>query len=129
MLIQAALVRIMRQRTVIAVAHRLSTLTGFDRILVIDQGRIVEDGSAAALRYAGGLFERMWRRQSQGLPADGPVRDETEAAEVTHPIPAGLIDAVTRTENLYSSRTRGALLRHPDGDARHHNPEMLPPPS
>ena len=51
-------------------AHRLSTLTSFDRILVIDQGRVVEDGTAAALRRAGGLFERMWRLQAEGLPAE-----------------------------------------------------------
>jgi len=80
MAIQAALVRIMRARTVIAVAHRLSTLTSFDRILVIDQGRVVEDGTAADLRRQGGLFERMWRLQAEGLPVDGVVREADGAA-------------------------------------------------
>jgi len=71
MAIQAALVEIMRTRTVVAVAHRLSTLTSFDRILVIDQGRVVEDGTATDLRRAGGVFAQMWRLQAEGLPVTG----------------------------------------------------------
>ena len=70
MAIQAAVVRLLRDRTIIAVAHRLSTLTAFDRILVIDQGRIVEDGSIRELRRAGGLFEQMWQLQAEGLADD-----------------------------------------------------------
>ncbi len=65
--IQHALVRIMRDRTVIAVAHRLSTLSSFDRIIVMSGGRVVEDGPAADLRARGGLFDRMWRLQADGL--------------------------------------------------------------
>ena len=57
-----------RDRTVISVAHRLSTLATFDRILVVEDGRIVEDGNATDLRRAGGLFDRMWRLQAEGLP-------------------------------------------------------------
>ena len=54
-------------RTVIAVAHRLSTLAASDRILVVQQGRIVEEGSAGELRRRGRLFEKMWRLQADGL--------------------------------------------------------------
>jgi ATP-binding cassette, subfamily B, bacterial len=68
--IQRSLVRLMRDRTVIAVAHRLSTLTAFDRIVVIKGGQIVEDGTAATLRQRGGLFETMWRLQAEGLTMD-----------------------------------------------------------
>jgi ATP-binding cassette subfamily B protein len=68
--IQRALVRLMRDRTVIAVAHRLSTLASFDRIIVMHAGRIAEDGTAAELRRRGGLFDRMWRLQADGLAAD-----------------------------------------------------------
>jgi ATP-binding cassette subfamily B protein len=68
--IQRSLVRLMRGRTVIAVAHRLSTLTAFDRIIVLKGGQIVEDGSAAELRQRGGLFETMWRLQAEGLSVD-----------------------------------------------------------
>jgi ATP-binding cassette subfamily B protein len=67
MAIQRSLVRRMRHRTVIAVAHRLSTIATFDRVLVMNGGRIVEDGDPAQLRQAGGLFERMWRLQVDGV--------------------------------------------------------------
>lgn len=70
MQIQAALVRIMRNRTVVAVAHRLSTLTSFNRIIVMNGGRIVEEGTVADLRGGGGLFDRMWRLQAEGLTLD-----------------------------------------------------------
>ena len=73
--IQRALVQIMRDRTVIAVAHRLSTLTAFDRIVVMMNGRVVEDGTAETLRRQGGVFSRMWRLQAEGLSLDD-VADE-----------------------------------------------------
>ncbi|MHB2205854.1 hypothetical protein [Methylobacterium sp. CM6257] len=67
MAIRAAVVQMMRDHTVIAADHRPSTLTAFDRILVINQGRIVEDVSIRALRQADGLFEQMWQPQAEGL--------------------------------------------------------------
>jgi ATP-binding cassette subfamily B protein len=78
--IQRALTRLMRGRTVIAVAHRLSTLTTFDRVLVMADGRIVEDGPPAQLRRLNGLFERMWRLQSQGLSIDEALAAEPDQA-------------------------------------------------
>ncbi|MBO1075223.1 ABC transporter ATP-binding protein [Roseomonas marmotae] len=65
--IQDALVRLMRDRTVISVAHRLSTLRHFDRILVIEDGRVVEDGTADSLLQHGGTFGRMWQLQAGGM--------------------------------------------------------------
>lgn len=76
MQIQRSLVHLMRDRTVIAVAHRLSTLTVFDRIIVLDSGRVVEDGTMAELRHRGGPFERMWRMQA-GMTV---LKDVSEAA-------------------------------------------------
>jgi ATP-binding cassette subfamily B protein len=67
MQIQHNIVTLLEGRTVIAVAHRLSTLAAFDRILVVQNGRIVEEGSARELRRRGRLFERMWRLQADGL--------------------------------------------------------------
>jgi ATP-binding cassette subfamily B protein len=59
-------------RTVIAVAHRLSTLAAFDRVIVVDDGQVVQDGTVADLLSRPGLFEQMWRLQTQGLTkADG----------------------------------------------------------
>ena len=57
----------MHGRTVIAIAHRLSTLAQMDRIVVIDGGRIVESGTQAQLLQAGGLFARLWQRQTGGF--------------------------------------------------------------
>jgi ATP-binding cassette subfamily B protein len=67
MQIQRNIVALLQGRTVIAVAHRLSTLAAFDRILVVANGRIVEEGSPRELRGRGRLFERMWRLQADGM--------------------------------------------------------------
>ncbi|MEO0866653.1 MAG: ATP-binding cassette domain-containing protein, partial [Pseudomonadota bacterium] len=65
--IQAALHRVMEGKTVLAIAHRLSTLTEMDRIVVMDAGRIVEEGPHDALLAKGGLYARYWQRQSGGF--------------------------------------------------------------
>ncbi len=57
----------MRGRTVLAVAHRLSTLAAFDRIVVIKDGRILEDGAPADLRQRAGFFSAALARQSVGI--------------------------------------------------------------
>jgi len=75
--IQDTLYRMMEGKTVIAIAHRLSTIARMDRIVVMDKGRIVEDGSHDALLRQGGLYARLWSRQSGGFLAD----DDAEAAE------------------------------------------------
>ncbi|WP_323038449.1 ABC transporter ATP-binding protein [Gemmobacter sp.] len=65
--IQDALDRVMQGKTVLAIAHRLSTIAAMDRIVVLDQGRIVEQGNHADLLAAGGLYARYWARQSGGF--------------------------------------------------------------
>ncbi|MCB5173827.1 ABC transporter ATP-binding protein [Microvirga lenta] len=65
--IQESLSTLMAGKTVIAIAHRLSTIAALDRLIVIDQGRIVEEGSHAELLRRGGLYARLWRRQSGGF--------------------------------------------------------------
>ncbi|TNC74284.1 ABC transporter ATP-binding protein [Rubellimicrobium roseum] len=74
--IQAALEEAMVGKTVIAIAHRLSTIASMDRIVVMDQGRIVEEGTHQALLARGGLYARYWNRQSGGF-----LTMEAEAAE------------------------------------------------
>ena len=65
--IQSALERVMEGKTVMAIAHRLSTLREMDRIVVLDQGRIAETGSHDQLLALGGLYAGYWERQSGGF--------------------------------------------------------------
>jgi ATP-binding cassette subfamily B protein len=65
-LVQAALARLMQERTTLVIAHRLATVLSCDRILVMDNGRIVEEGSHASLAAKGGLYARLARLQFQG---------------------------------------------------------------
>lgn len=65
--IQAALETAMKGKTVIAIAHRLSTIARMDRIVVMDDGRVVEDGTHTELLAHDGLYARYWHRQSGGF--------------------------------------------------------------
>ncbi|MEM1345211.1 MAG: ABC transporter ATP-binding protein [Pseudomonadota bacterium] len=65
--IQEGLEELMQGKTVIAIAHRLSTLQALDRIVVLDKGCVVEDGSHEELLQAGELYARLWARQSGGF--------------------------------------------------------------
>jgi ABC-type multidrug transport system fused ATPase/permease subunit len=68
-LIQAGMDEAMAGKTVIAIAHRLSTLAHLDRILVVDRGKVVEDGSHADLLVRDGIYASLWRRQVGGFLA------------------------------------------------------------
>jgi ATP-binding cassette subfamily B multidrug efflux pump len=65
--IQSSLGTLMQGRTVIAIAHRLSTIAQMDRLIVLDRGRIVEEGSHAELLRRNGHYAALWRRQSGGF--------------------------------------------------------------
>ena len=73
--IQDALQEMGRGRSVIVIAHRLSTIAAMDRIVVLDEGRIVEEGPHAALIARGGLYARFWARQSGGFLNPGTEGD------------------------------------------------------
>ena len=67
--IQEQLLGLMSGKTVIAIAHRHSTIARMDRLVVLDEGRIVEEGTHAALLEAGGLYADLWAHQSGGFIA------------------------------------------------------------
>jgi ATP-binding cassette, subfamily B, multidrug efflux pump len=68
--IQESLDRLMADKTVIAVAHRLSTLARMDRLVVLDHGQVAEEGSHAQLLAKGGVYAKLWQRQSGGFIGD-----------------------------------------------------------
>ncbi|PID36192.1 MAG: multidrug ABC transporter ATP-binding protein [Rhodobacterales bacterium] len=68
--IQDTLYGMMEGKTVIAIAHRLSTIQRMDRIIVLDQGRVVEDGPHEVLLARGGIYADLWARQSGGFIAE-----------------------------------------------------------
>ncbi len=74
--IQRTLYGMMEGKTVIAIAHRLSTIARMDRIIVMDQGRIIEDGTHDALLAENGQYARFWARQSGGF-----LGQDTQVAE------------------------------------------------
>lgn len=74
--IQKTLYGMMQGKTVIAIAHRLSTISAMDRILVLDEGKIAEDGTHDALLEQGGLYAQFWKRQSGGFLNTSEVSDE-----------------------------------------------------
>jgi ATP-binding cassette subfamily B multidrug efflux pump len=74
--IQQSLYRLMEGKTVVAIAHRLSTIAAMDRLVVMDKGRIVEEGDHRSLLAQGGLYARLWAHQSGGFLGEDAEDDE-----------------------------------------------------
>jgi len=80
--IQQSLYRLMEGKTVVAIAHRLSTIAAMDRLIVLDRGRVVEEGDHRSLLARDGLYARLWARQSGGFLGDdlADLAADTDAA-------------------------------------------------
>ena len=76
--IQQSLYRLMEGKTVVAIAHRLSTIAAMDRLIVLDKGRIVEEGTHQSLLARGGLYARLWAHQSGGFLGAEPDEEGDE---------------------------------------------------
>lgn len=82
--IQRSLDSLMNGKTVIAIAHRLSTIAAMDRLIVLDEGRIVEEGTHQQLLQAGGIYAALWAHQSGGFL--GETVDAQSAAQPAEPV-------------------------------------------
>ena len=80
--IQQSLYRLMEGKTVVAIAHRLSTIAAMDRLIVLDRGRVVEEGDHRTLLARDGLYARLWAHQSGGFLGD---ETEDDAISVEQP--------------------------------------------
>jgi ATP-binding cassette subfamily B multidrug efflux pump len=78
--IQESLYRLMEGKTVVAIAHRLSTIAAMDRLIILDKGRIVEEGSHESLIARGGLYARLWAHQTGGFLGDELDEPQNERA-------------------------------------------------
>ncbi|MEO0444405.1 MAG: ABC transporter ATP-binding protein, partial [Pseudomonadota bacterium] len=75
--IQENLYKLMQGKTVIAIAHRLSTIAAMDRLIVLDEGRIVQQGSHDQLIQAGGIYAQLWSHQSGGFLGEAQNLDSS----------------------------------------------------
>src|SRR5438045_424124 len=79
--IQEELLELMQGKTVIAIAHRLSTISRMDRLIVLEAGKIVEQGTHAELLRLGGHYEKLWRHQSGGFIANDVPEESVLSTE------------------------------------------------
>jgi ATP-binding cassette subfamily B multidrug efflux pump len=95
--IQQSLYRLMEGKTVVAIAHRLSTIAAMDRLIVLDRGRIVEEGDHRGLLARGGLYARLWAHQSGGFLGED-ADDEPPAPTARAPVDAAvaIVDDASR---------------------------------
>ena len=107
--IQQSLYRLMEGKTVVAIAHRLSTIAAMDRLIVLDRGRVVEEGDHRSLLARDGLYARLWAHQSGGFLGE----DVAEAAEgAEEAIAQARTDDEQVTEEARPRKLEATLIGH-----------------
>jgi ATP-binding cassette subfamily B multidrug efflux pump len=115
--IQASLYRLMEGKTVVAIAHRLSTIAAMDRLIVLDKGRIVEEGDHRSLLAKGGLYARLWAHQSGGFLGETADDDESPASPDRD---SAAVEAATALGRAAAGTTAPAIAERPaDGAPLH----------
>ncbi|HVF62958.1 MAG TPA: ABC transporter ATP-binding protein, partial [Casimicrobiaceae bacterium] len=112
--IQQSLYRLMEGKTVVAIAHRLSTIAAMDRLIVLEQGRVVEEGDHRSLLAQGGLYARLWAHQSGGFLVD--EMDDEATVDSAHPaavVTAEVGDVSRRLEAAKLGHERAAAVDRP----------------
>ncbi len=104
--IQQSLYRLMEGKTVVAIAHRLSTIAAMDRLVVMDKGRIVEEGDHRTLLARGGLYARLWAHQSGGFLGEDTEDDDAGAPRAAAPAERPPAEDSCRESWLPCSRRR-----------------------
>ena len=107
--IQQSLYRLMEGKTVVAIAHRLSTIAAMDRLIVLDRGRIVEEGDHRSLLARDGLYARLWAHQSGGFLGDDFAEAATETQEA---IAQARAETDAAAADVGQSRLEATLIGH-----------------
>jgi len=110
--IQQSLYRLMEGKTVVAIAHRLSTIAAMDRLIVLDRGRIVEEGDHRSLLARDGLYARLWAHQSGGFLGDDLVEVAADAEEAISQARAQENEVATAADEARPSRLEPTLIGH-----------------
>src|SRR3989441_3181459 len=107
--IQQSLYRLMEGKTVVAIAHRLSTIAAMDRLIVLDRGRVVEEGDHRSLLARDGLYARLWAHQSGGFLGDDLVEVAADAKEA---IAQARSDVDATADETRARRLEATLIGH-----------------
>jgi ATP-binding cassette subfamily B multidrug efflux pump len=110
--IQRSLYRLMEGKTVVAIAHRLSTIAAMDRLIVLDRGRVVEEGDHRSLLARDGLYARLWAHQSGGFLGDDLAEIAGDADQAIAQARAQDSEADAAADDARARRLEATLIGH-----------------
>jgi ATP-binding cassette subfamily B multidrug efflux pump len=111
--IQQSLYRLMQGKTVVAIAHRLSTIAAMDRLIVLDRGRIVEEGDHRSLLARDGLYARLWAHQSGGFLGDDLIDIAADADQaIAHARADENEDGEGVSDDMAATKLEATLIGH-----------------